>query len=127
VTAFAAPVRPSVTLGKVARRQMESDELAFSLPRCFERFDPKRPGAIAGASWQAGVSDDSEDFRVFLNGEPVVSAFAARSGRRGWVLCYAMPEHRRAEPMDRGMDVATPGALERKRLEGHVEIRRTEW
>ena len=36
-------------------------------------------------TWRAGVTPNHADYRVLLNGEPVVNAVAAKAGARGWV------------------------------------------
>jgi hypothetical protein len=52
---------------------------------------PARPRRIAGACWQAGVTEGNEQVKVLLDGEPVVGAVAASVGE-GWVLVQPEPE-----------------------------------
>lgn len=48
-------------------------------------FEAKAPEIIPDADWQAGASPGNYELRPMLSGEPVVGAYAARSGIRGWV------------------------------------------
>ena len=52
---------------------------------------PERPRRIAGACWQAGVTEGNERVKVLLDGEPVIGAVAA-SVSEGWVLVQPEPE-----------------------------------
>ncbi len=50
------------------------------------------PRAVPDANWQPGVIAGSERYRVFVDGEPAVGAFAARCGPCGWaVLAVGRP------------------------------------
>lgn len=44
------------------------------------------PPAVAGASWQAGITYEHECWRPFCDGEPVAGAIAASCGNYGWVM-----------------------------------------
>lgn len=51
---------------------------------------PKVPDKIPGSQWQAGVTSDSDRYRVLLDGSPVPLAFAASSDG-GWVMRFLEP------------------------------------
>lgn len=54
------------------------------MPRREKRTNPR---AVKDAEWQAGVTPNSECYRVFCNGEPMPRAFAANE-TKGWVDVY---------------------------------------
>lgn len=49
----------------------------------------KQPAAIAGAIWQAGITPDNADFRVYIDGVPAPLCFAANP-RLGWARVYVV-------------------------------------
>ena len=103
----------------IASRPSSSDR---SSPYAERRYtsNQRRPKAAAVAEdWEAGVTPGNEKFRVFLDGEPVPTAFKARLARGmfpGRVWLYADNRSKRDDFEVRGMHTVV--------REGHVEIRR---
>jgi hypothetical protein len=71
------------------------------------------PEIVPGATWQPPYTIEHHKFRVYLNGEPVIGAIAAKAGAYGWVVIAAGEAQ-----------VGKPFAGKTTRFDGRVELRR---
>ena len=109
------------TAGRGCRPFTPAAELpASSVPtRPFaELLGRMTPVPVIGATWQSGVTPGNTRRRVFLDGEPVVAAFAA-SDVDGWVDRFITDE----DPSPIPMRDEISGRGRSERLTGYVELR----